>query len=85
MVNSRKQRQKFSKHQTVAAYMMIATSVILWVIEGIGWQPFSRQPGFGILPWALLVIGTTIALQLNIVRLLRGALQVDEDEEEDKA
>lgn len=85
MTNEERQRARFGRHQQVAGWLMLVASVVLWTIEGIGWQPFGRQPSFGILPWTLLAIGSVVVLQLNIVRLLRGALHIDEDDEEDKA
>lgn len=63
----------------IAGWVCLIVSIALFIIGGIGWEPFGTPPDFGPLPLALLAIAGWGLFQLNIVRLLRGALDVTAD------
>lgn len=51
----------------------------MFIIIGLGWEPFGKPTDFGFLPLALVAMGIYVVVGINIIALLRGDVEEDKD------
>lgn len=63
---------KWTRNQLIFGWLGFNLGLAMFVVIGLGWEPFGRPVDFGYLPIALVAMGAYIVVGINLVALLRG-------------